>query len=132
MSDSFVLLVNSEGMQQEHTSFIHKFVDVGAAALLVGDMEAKVKGHSLKYPSVKDISGLHKLLQPAAVTAVANLASAPSHLKAITFVKRVKPGSFQPWYLFRCGMALSGLFCLLLLLLSFLMKWKVIFSPICN
>ncbi|PPS06514.1 hypothetical protein GOBAR_AA14135 [Gossypium barbadense] len=74
----------------------HNFVEVGAAALLVGDMEAKMKGQPWKYFGTADMPHLDQLLQPSSVTTITNSAAAHSHLRAITALKRSgKRGSFN-------------------------------------
>ncbi|XP_022765200.1 uncharacterized protein LOC111310226 isoform X8 [Durio zibethinus] len=73
------------------------FLEVGAAALLVGDMEAKMKGQPWKYFGTADMPYLDQLLQPSSVTTIANSASARSHLRAITALKRSKGGPRQIW-----------------------------------
>ncbi|OMO96931.1 hypothetical protein COLO4_14967 [Corchorus olitorius] len=75
----------------------HNFLEVGAAALLVGDMEAKMKGQPWKYFGTADMPYLDQLLQPSSVTTIANSASARSHLRAITALKRSKGGPRQIW-----------------------------------
>lgn len=76
----------------------HNFIEVGAAALLVGDMEAKVKGQPWKYFGTCDMPYLDQLLQPSSVTTVTNSASARAHLRAITASKRTKAGPRQIWH----------------------------------
>ncbi|MBA0780784.1 hypothetical protein Gotri_004843 [Gossypium trilobum] len=76
----------------------HNFLEVGAAALLVGDMEAKMNGQPWKYFGTADMPYLDQLLQPSPVTTIANSASARSHLRAITALKRSKGGPHQIWY----------------------------------
>ena len=75
----------------------HNFLEVGAAALLVGDMEAKMKGQPWKYFGTADMPYLDQLLQPSSVATIANSASASSHLRAITALKRSKGGPHQIW-----------------------------------
>ncbi|XP_031378700.1 uncharacterized protein LOC116194113 isoform X1 [Punica granatum] len=75
----------------------HNFLEVGAAALLVGDMEAKMKGQPWKYFGTADMPYLDQLLQPSPVTTVTNPASSSSHLRAITASKRTKAGPRQIW-----------------------------------
>ncbi|XP_052485570.1 uncharacterized protein LOC105779909 [Gossypium raimondii] len=75
----------------------HNFVEVGAAALLVGDMEAKMKGQPWKYFGTADMPYLDQLLQPSSVTTITNSAAAHSHLRAITALKRSKGGPRQIW-----------------------------------
>ncbi|KAK4367299.1 hypothetical protein RND71_015179 [Anisodus tanguticus] len=75
----------------------HDFLEVGAAALLVGDMEAKMKGEPWKIFGSTEMPYLDQLLQPSLLTTVTNSASARAHLRAITALKRSKPGPHQIW-----------------------------------
>ncbi|GAV76082.1 hypothetical protein CFOL_v3_19557 [Cephalotus follicularis] len=75
----------------------HNFLELGAAALLVGDMEAKMKGQHWKYFGTSDMPYLDQLLQPSSVTTITNSVSARSHLRAITASKRTKAGTRQIW-----------------------------------
>lgn len=79
--------------QDVHT---HSFLEVGAAALLVGDMEAKMKEKPWNYSVTQDLPDID-LLQPSTATAATNFASSHSHLKAITASKRMKLGPHQVW-----------------------------------
>ncbi|MBA0671019.1 hypothetical protein Goklo_024795, partial [Gossypium klotzschianum] len=86
----------------DHSAYVqdmsaHNFLEVGAAALLVGDMEAKMNGQPWKYFGTADMPYLDQLLQPSPVTTIANSASARSHLRAITALKRSKGGPHQIW-----------------------------------
>ncbi|MFQ6646940.1 hypothetical protein Gotur_019419 [Gossypium turneri] len=89
--------------ESDHSAYVqdmsaHNFLEVGAAALLVGDMEAKMNGQPWKYFGTADMPYLDQLLQPSPVTTIANSASARSHLRAITALKRTKGGPHQIWY----------------------------------
>lgn len=75
----------------------HNFLEVGAAALLVGDMEAKMKGEPWKIFGSSEMPYLDQLLQPSLLTTVTNSVSARAHLRAITALKRSKPGPHQIW-----------------------------------
>ncbi|KAM2202447.1 hypothetical protein ACFX1R_002158 [Malus domestica] len=75
----------------------HSLLEVGAAALLVGDMEAKMRGQPWKYFGTADMPYLDQLLQPSPVTAITDSATARSHLRAITASKRTKSGPHQIW-----------------------------------
>ncbi|KAF2542207.1 hypothetical protein F2Q68_00032858 [Brassica cretica] len=77
-------------------------LEVGAAGLLVGDMEAKMKGQHWKYFGTAEMPYLEQLLQPASVTMITNSASARSHLRAITASKRTRTGPQQIWYVLSC------------------------------
>ncbi|KAK8334165.1 hypothetical protein V6Z12_A10G250600 [Gossypium hirsutum] len=86
--------------ESDHSAYVqdmsaHNFLEVGAAALLVGDMEAKMNGQPWKYFGTADMPYLDQLLQPSPVTTIANSASARSHLRAITALKRSKGGPHQ-------------------------------------
>ncbi|KAL1204790.1 hypothetical protein V5N11_017399 [Cardamine amara subsp. amara] len=72
-------------------------LEVGAAGLLVGDMEAKMKGQHWKYFGTTEMPYLEQLLQPASVTMITNSVSARSHLRAITASKRTRAGPQQIW-----------------------------------
>ncbi|KAM7492061.1 hypothetical protein LguiA_034982 [Lonicera macranthoides] len=76
----------------------HDFLEVGAAALLVGDMEAKMKGELWRNFGTVDMPYLDQLLQPSLLTTVTNSASARAHLRAITASKRSKTGVQQIWH----------------------------------
>ncbi|XAR66308.1 hypothetical protein NMG60_11012490 [Bertholletia excelsa] len=73
------------------------FLEVGAAALLVGDIEAKLKGQPWRNFGTGDMPYLDQLLQPSILTTVTSSASVRAHLRAITASKRTKPGSNQIW-----------------------------------
>ncbi|CAL5322455.1 unnamed protein product [Camellia sinensis] len=73
----------------------HDFLEIGAAALLVGDMETKMKGQSWRNFGTADMPYLDQLLQPSLLTTVTSSASARAHLRAITATKRTKPGPIQ-------------------------------------
>ncbi|XP_009347437.2 uncharacterized protein LOC103939111 isoform X1 [Pyrus x bretschneideri] len=76
---------------------MHSLLEVGAAALLVGDKESKMKGQPWKYFGTADMPYLDQLLQPSPVTAITDSAAARSHLRAITASKRTKSGPHQIW-----------------------------------
>ncbi|XP_061338326.1 uncharacterized protein LOC133285160 isoform X2 [Gastrolobium bilobum] len=76
----------------------HNFLEVGAAALLVGDIESKMKGQSWKFFGTDDMPYLDQLLQSFPVTPITNSVSARPHLRAITASKRTKAGSRQIWH----------------------------------
>ncbi|XP_031485176.1 uncharacterized protein LOC116254156 isoform X1 [Nymphaea colorata] len=88
----------SDGVLSSPVIHTHNFREVGAAALLV-DLERKQKVRSRNDFDTQFISDpdFEQLLQPSTVTAASNIASAHSHLKAITASKRAKPGSRQVW-----------------------------------
>ncbi|RAL36992.1 hypothetical protein DM860_003914 [Cuscuta australis] len=75
----------------------HNFLEVGAAALLVGDMEAKMKGEPWRAFGSNEMPYLDQLLQPSLLPTVTNSASARAHLRAITALKRSKAGPNQIW-----------------------------------
>ncbi|CAO1947404.1 unnamed protein product [Urochloa humidicola] len=80
------------GLQDFHA---HGFLEVGAAALLVGDMEAKINDQQWKYSVIQEFPDID-LLQPS-TSAPSSFASSQSHLKAITASKRMKSGPNQVW-----------------------------------
>ncbi|XP_062232552.1 uncharacterized protein LOC133929781 isoform X2 [Phragmites australis] len=80
------------GLQDFHT---HGFLEVGAAALLLGDMEAKINDQQWKYSVIQEFPDID-LLQPSTSTP-STFASSQSHLKAITASKRMKSGPNQVW-----------------------------------
>ncbi|CAK9156092.1 unnamed protein product, partial [Ilex paraguariensis] len=84
-------VLNSQDMSK------HNFLEVGAAALLIGDMEARMKGEPWRIFGTSDMRYLDQLLQPSLLTTVTNSASARAHLRAITASKRSKPGANQIW-----------------------------------
>ncbi|CAM8962195.1 unnamed protein product [Rhodiola kirilowii] len=85
------LSVESKNLQDMRTC---SFFEVGAAALLVGDVEEHVKsqprGQSGKMPY------LDNLMQPSSGTSITESVNS-SHLKAIAASKRTKPGTQQIW-----------------------------------
>lgn len=85
-------LLNSQDVSK------HNLLEVGAAALLVGDMEAKIKGELWRNFGAVDKPYLDQLLQPSLLTSVTNSASARAHMRAITASKRSKTGSLQIWH----------------------------------
>ncbi|CAJ1840641.1 unnamed protein product [Sphenostylis stenocarpa] len=84
--------VNSQDMTS------HSFLEIGAAALLVGDIESKMKGQPWKFFGTDDMPYLDQLLQSSPVTPITDSDSARPHLRAITASKRTKPGSRQIWH----------------------------------
>ncbi|RDX62441.1 hypothetical protein CR513_59228, partial [Mucuna pruriens] len=81
--------VNSQGMRA------YNFLEVGAAALLEGDIGAKMKGKPWKYFGTDDMPYLDQLLHCSPVTSITNSASACPHLRAIAASKRTKAGPRQ-------------------------------------
>ena len=74
------------------------FIEVGAAALLVGDIDAKMKGQPWKYFGTADMPYLDQLLKPSPVTTITDSAAARPHLRAITASKRTRAGPRQIWH----------------------------------
>lgn len=91
------LPAESDRSVNPHYMSAHNFLEVGAAALLVGDMEAKLKGQPWKFFGTADLPYLDQLLQPSPVTTISNSVHARPHLRAITASKRTKPGPRQIW-----------------------------------
>ncbi|KAI5401850.1 uncharacterized protein LOC127098080 isoform X1 [Lathyrus oleraceus] len=75
----------------------HNFLEVGAAALLVGGIESKMKGQPQKYFGTDDMPYLNQLLQSSPVTSITNSSSARPHLRAIAAYKHIKTGPHQVW-----------------------------------
>ncbi|KAI4348137.1 hypothetical protein L6164_008896 [Bauhinia variegata] len=94
---SSILAENDRAMNSQDTR-AHNFLEVGAAALLVGDIEAKMKGQPWKFFGTNDMPYLDQMLQSSPVTPITNLASARPHLRAITASKRTKAGPHQIWH----------------------------------
>ncbi|KAF6169427.1 hypothetical protein GIB67_021430 [Kingdonia uniflora] len=86
----------SDGVMRPQEVSSPSFLEVGAAALLIGDADAKVKGQLWERSDTNVPADLDQLLQPSAVTA-SNFASAHSHLRVITASKRTKAGPHQIW-----------------------------------
>ncbi|KAK3037806.1 hypothetical protein RJ639_031847, partial [Escallonia herrerae] len=95
---SLVLSSQSDHLLNPQETSKHNFLEVGAAALLVGDMEAKMKGELWRKFGTVDMPYLDQLLQPSLLTTVTNSASARAHLRAITASKRSKAGLHQIWH----------------------------------
>ncbi|XP_022891445.1 uncharacterized protein LOC111406303 [Olea europaea var. sylvestris] len=91
------LLPKSEHIPNPQDGRTHNFLEVGAAALLVGDMDPKMKVEAWKFFGRADMPYLDQLLQPSLLTTVTNSASARAHLRAITALKRSKTGPNQIW-----------------------------------
>ncbi|KAI3470701.1 hypothetical protein Pfo_027364 [Paulownia fortunei] len=92
-----LLLPKSDHILNLQDMRTHNFLEVGAAALLVGDMEAKMKGNAWRIFGSADMPYLDQLLQPSLLTTVTNSTSAFAHLRAITALKRSKAGANQIW-----------------------------------
>lgn len=87
----------SEHILKQQDLSTHGFLEVGAAGLLIGDLEAKVKGKPWQNFGTAEMPYLDQLLQPSLLTTVTNSASARAHLRVITALKRSKPGPQQIW-----------------------------------
>ncbi|KAH6761972.1 hypothetical protein C2S52_019405 [Perilla frutescens var. hirtella] len=94
---SSLLLPKSDQILNLQDTRTHNFLEVGAAALLVGDMDTKMKGEAWKIFGSAEMSFLDQLLQPSLLTTVTNSNSAFAHLRAITALKRSKQGANQIW-----------------------------------
>lgn len=86
-----------DGVLKHHDVSIHGFLELGAAALLVGDMETKIKNQPLRSSGSSGLPEIDQLLQPSTLTTATNMALAHSHLRVITTFKRTKPGPNQVW-----------------------------------
>ncbi|KAK2978099.1 hypothetical protein RJ640_009263 [Escallonia rubra] len=102
---SLVLSSQSDHLLNPQETSKHNFLEVGAAALLVGDMEAKMKGELWRKFGTVDMPYLDQLLQPSLLTTVTNSASARAHLRAITASKRSKAGLHQIWHVLISGLS---------------------------
>lgn len=91
------ILNESDRVVNQQVASTHSFLEVGAAALLVGDMEAKMKGQPWRHLGTADVHCRDQLLQSSSVTTATNSSSARPHLRAITASKRTKPGPHQIW-----------------------------------
>ncbi|CAL9111678.1 unnamed protein product [Musa acuminata var. zebrina] len=92
------LTKESCGVMRSQDIHTHSFLEVGAAGLLVGDIETKIKDHSWMYSVTHNLRDTD-LLWPSTTTMATNFSSSNSHLKAITAFKRMKPGPHQVWHL---------------------------------
>ncbi|XP_043701219.1 uncharacterized protein LOC122651756 isoform X2 [Telopea speciosissima] len=92
---SSLVVAERDGFARPQDVSSHGFLEVGAAALLVGDVEAKMKAK----PSTdtQDVPDLDQVLRPSTVTTATNVASAHSHLRAIAASKRSKTGPHSIW-----------------------------------
>jgi len=126
----FLFISSSDfvGLQDFH---IHGFLEVGAAALLVGDMDAKINDQQWKYSVTQEFPDID-LLQPSS-SAPSTFASSQSHLKAITASKRMRSAPNQVWYclLFICIVAaINSASILLCFILAFHGEFVLSFSSI--
>ncbi|KAK9154262.1 hypothetical protein Sjap_001742 [Stephania japonica] len=94
---SMLISAESDGGRRPLPVGMHSFFEVGAAALLVGDLEAKVKGQPREHPSKQDAPDLDRLMRPSTLTTATDFASAQSHLRVITASKRAKSERHQVW-----------------------------------
>lgn len=94
---SSVVSVESDRVLKPQDISAHNFLEVGAAALLLGDMETKMKAQTWRPTETADMPSLDQMLQPSSVTAATNSASVRPHLRAITATKRSKQGPHQIW-----------------------------------
>ncbi|PNX93059.1 hypothetical protein L195_g016207 [Trifolium pratense] len=90
--------VGTESDRGHYMTSHSSFLEVGAAALLVGDIESKMKGKLWKFFGTDDMPYLDQLLQSSPVTPITNSVSARCHLRAITASKRKKEDSRQIWH----------------------------------
>ncbi|XP_050385714.1 uncharacterized protein LOC126802181 isoform X1 [Argentina anserina] len=94
---SSLLLLESDRVANSQEMRTYNLLEVGAAALLVGDVKAKMKGQPWKFFGTADMPYLDQLLQPSPVTAITDSSAARAHLRAITACKRTKSGPSQIW-----------------------------------
>ncbi|KAK9127125.1 hypothetical protein Syun_015922 [Stephania yunnanensis] len=93
---SMLISAESDGGRRPLPVGMHSFFEVGAAALLVGDLEAKVRGQTREH-SKQDAPDLDRLMRPSTLTTANDFASAQSHLRVITASKRTKSERHQVW-----------------------------------
>ncbi|KAL6123737.1 hypothetical protein ACLB2K_076255 [Fragaria x ananassa] len=94
---SSLLLTESDRVANSREMRTYNLLEVGAAALLVGDLKAKMKGQPWKFFGTADMPYLDQLLQPSPVSAITDFSAARAHLRAITACKRTKSGPSQIW-----------------------------------
>ncbi|KMT17499.1 hypothetical protein BVRB_2g037810 [Beta vulgaris subsp. vulgaris] len=94
--DSAATLIDGDQYSNTQDLTRSNLLDVGAAALLVADLDAK-KGQPWRHFGTADMPYLDQLLQPSSMSSVTNSASARQHLRIITASKRTKSGSQQIW-----------------------------------
>ncbi|KAJ6820092.1 uncharacterized protein M6B38_399295 [Iris pallida] len=87
----------SDGVLGPQDARMHGFLEVGAAALLIGDIDAKSKDQAWKYSMTQHLPVIDQLLEPSTAISASNIVSIHSHLKAITGSKRLKLGPEQLW-----------------------------------
>ncbi|PON56574.1 hypothetical protein PanWU01x14_179870 [Parasponia andersonii] len=97
-SQSSFFLTDSDRVINAQDMRARNFIEVGAAALLVGDIDAKMRVQPWKYFGTADMPYLDQLLQPSPVTTITDSASACAHLRAITASKRTRAGPRQIWH----------------------------------
>ncbi|KAL8166811.1 hypothetical protein V2J09_008310 [Rumex salicifolius] len=68
------------------------FLEVGAAALLVADMDSSVKGQPWKHFGTAEMPFLDQILQPSSISTSTSSASSGHHLRIVTASKRTKLG----------------------------------------
>ncbi|CAA6654937.1 unnamed protein product [Spirodela intermedia] len=93
------IMVSGESNLRPRDSQIHGFLEVGAAALLVGESETKAE--PWKYSDRRSIPDMDQLFQPSSVIMANDLASSHHHLRAITASKRMRPSPQQFWHHFQ-------------------------------
>ncbi|KAG6466365.1 hypothetical protein ZIOFF_075856 [Zingiber officinale] len=87
-------LQSSNGFMKPQDIHTHGFIEVGAAGLLIGEMETRVKDHTWKYYVNHNFTDAD-MPQPSTSTMAINFISSNSHLKAVTAFKRMKAGPNQ-------------------------------------
>lgn len=88
---------------------MHGFIEVGAAGLLIGGMETRVKDHAWKDYVNHNFTDAD-MPHPSTATMAINFISSNSHLKAVTAFKRMKAGPNQVWHVFFLLLFLSIFF----------------------
>ncbi|XP_042476064.1 uncharacterized protein LOC122057826 isoform X2 [Macadamia integrifolia] len=92
---SSLVMAERDGIARTQDVSSHDFLEVGAAALLVGDVGAKMK--TKPWTHTQDVPDIDQVLRPSTVTTATNVASAHSHLRAIAESKRSKTDPYSIW-----------------------------------
>ncbi|XP_074567956.1 uncharacterized protein LOC141824545 isoform X1 [Curcuma longa] len=90
------LMKESNGFMKPQDIHMHGFIEVGAAGLLIGGMETRVKDHAWKDYVNHNFTDAD-MPHPSTATMAINFISSNSHLKAVTAFKRMKAGPNQVW-----------------------------------
>ncbi|XP_074564461.1 LOW QUALITY PROTEIN: uncharacterized protein LOC141820987 [Curcuma longa] len=86
----------SNGFVMPQDIHTHGFLEVGAASLLIGDIETQIKDHTWKYFVNHNFTDVD-MSRPSTAILPTSFVSSNSHLKVITAFKRMKAGPNQVW-----------------------------------